>query len=334
MARKNIFGEALRGAMQDGAKAPSPAPEAPEAKPDATATPEPAQPEPASRPGPAKRTAPNVRYFSQSFEEQMKRSLQDIDPARIDMSRFNDRIDASEDLAELKESIRRNGQQVPVLVRRTPEDRFEVIYGRRRILACRALERPVRGMVVELDDEDALIAQGLENAARLENSYMERALFVKQILDAGYTAVLVEKAIGVEETQVYRMRGIARDIPAELITTIGAAHGVGRRPWEELRKLLTAEDAPKPAAVRKMVRTELSSADRLKTLVADLKARAKGPATKPAGPREAVPGKLATRRAGRALTVRPAAGTSDAFLDHLEEVLPELYQAWEQSNGR
>ncbi|SLN63351.1 Nucleoid occlusion protein [Roseivivax jejudonensis] len=326
MARKNVFGDALRGAMKesDRGAAPSPAPRAAETPP---------APAPAAEAGAGKRTAPNVRYFSQSFEEQMKRSLQDIDPARIDMSRFSDRIDPGEDLSELKESIRRNGQQVPVLVRRKADDRFEVIYGRRRILACRALERPVRGMVVELDDEDALIAQGLENAARLETSYIERALFVKQILDAGFTAVLVEKAIGVEETQVYRMRGIARDIPAEVIAAVGAAHGVGRRPWEELRKILTAEGAPKATKVVKTVRTDLSSGDRLKALIADLKSAGKPARTQPRGEREIAGGKLRARRAGKALTVRPGDGVPEAFLDHLETALPDLLQEWEQKNG-
>lgn len=315
MARKNVFGDALKSALKEtGNKATSPAPSAD-------------QPAEES----AKRVSPNVRYFSQSFEEQMKRSLQDIDPNRIDMSRFSDRIDPGEDLEELEDSIRRNGQQVPVLVRRKADDRFEAVYGRRRILVCRKLGRPVRGMVVDLGDEDALVAQGLENAARLENSYIERALFVKDILDAGFTAVLVEKAIGVEETQVYRMRGIARDIPADIIRKVGAAHGIGRRPWEELRKLLNAPDAPNQNALAKKIRQDLPSPERLKRLIADLKSD--GKAQVPSGDRDIVPGHVFAKRTRRALTVRTAEADKASFLEHLEKILPDLYKDWASKEG-
>lgn len=226
---------------------------------------------------PRKRSSPNVEIFKKSFQEQMLRSLQDVDPDRIDSSRFQDRLDVGEDLESLKDSISKNGQQVPVLLRRVAGDRYEVVYGRRRILACRQLGRDVRAMVVEISDEDALIAQGLENAARLENSYIEKALFVAQISEAGYSSDTIQKALDIDKTQASKMRGIVRDVPRDVIMAIGAAHGAGRRPWEELRKRLSEDDAPGQARLLKMIDPELPSADRLKKLLADLRQLGKSP---------------------------------------------------------
>lgn len=290
------------------------------------------------------RAAPNVRYFSQSFEEQMLRSLQDVDPDQIDMSRFKDRIDIGADLDDLKRSIESNGQQVPVLLRRVTGGKLEVVYGRRRIMASKQLGRPVRAMIMEMSEEEALIAQGLENAARLENSYIERALFVAQILDAGFTGVTIEKAMRIDESQISRMRGITRDIPRELIEFIGAAHGVGRRPWEDLRKLLQeAKGRFNIDRLQAMVDRSLESPDRFKDFSEKLKQALSRPddapavETKPAKPRvesrEIVPGRLTVKSTKRSMQLATKADTPDGFVDYLESVLPELYEKWQRNSN-
>ncbi len=85
-----------------------------------------------------------------------------------------DRIDPSDGLDELVSSIREHGQKVPVLVRRTQDGALEIVYGRRRLLACRQLGQKVRATVMEMTDEEALIAQGVENNARQDPSFIER----------------------------------------------------------------------------------------------------------------------------------------------------------------
>lgn len=301
MARKGIFGKAIRNAM--------------------TADPDAMPVDDIISDDELRRVAPNVGYFSQSVREQMARSLQDIDPEKIKMSRFADRLDISDNLDELKRSIAESGQQVPVLLRKVGED-YEVVYGRRRVMACRQLGIQVRAMVVEMAEEEALIAQGLENAARLENSYIERALFVAQIIDAGYTNVTVEKAIGVEETQASRMRGIVRDIPRSLINAIGPAHGAGRRQWEDLRKYVNALPTLSDADLVSLVRTDLGSADRLKALLVEMKSKAA-----PASP-IAKPSEIAAPRIVRGKRKISISEVPEEFISHLETEIPAIFERW------
>ena len=103
-------------------------------------------------------------------------AIREIEPNLIDDWGPVDRLtpftavnddEANDGLESLTNSIRDQGQQVPILIRRAKaEGRYEVIYGRRRLAACRDLGIKVRANVQDLDDATALIAKGLENAAR------------------------------------------------------------------------------------------------------------------------------------------------------------------------
>jgi len=161
------------------------------------------------------------------------------------LSAVMDRIDPIDGLDELVSSIREHGQKVPVLVRRTQGGGFEIVYGRRRLLACRQLGQKVRATVMEMTDEEALIAQGVENNARQDPSFIERVLFVAGIIqEFGKTGgtrknaqTIAYRALQIDESLVLRMNRIATGIPMELIQAIGPAHGVGRRVWEKLFRL-------------------------------------------------------------------------------------------------
>ena len=61
-------------------------------------------------------------------------AVREIDPALIDAGGPKDRLDFSDaDVADLAESIRAHGQQVPIMVRPLPDQpgRFRIVYGRR-----------------------------------------------------------------------------------------------------------------------------------------------------------------------------------------------------------
>ncbi len=68
-------------------------------------------------------------------------SAQEIDVSEIADSVVSDRFDVEEGLDELIESIRASGQQLPAMLRyrKGAGPRYVVVYGRRRIAACRAL---------------------------------------------------------------------------------------------------------------------------------------------------------------------------------------------------
>jgi len=225
MARK-VFGDSLKNAMGQGA----PLDEAKESA----------------------RSSPTVIRAQASIVEEDKHATRLMDPGTIRMSAVMDRIDPSEGLDHLIASIQEHGQKVPILVRRIP-DGFEVVYGRRRLLACQALGLRVRASVMEMSEEEAIIAQGVENNARLNPSFIERALFVSGIIrelgksDEGRknAQTVAYRALQIDESLVSRMNRIANSIPLDLIRAIGPAYGVGRRAWEKLAKLCEAD--PKAA---------------------------------------------------------------------------------------
>ena len=217
MARKNL----LEGLMAEGAK--------------------PAELSPASK-RPLKGA---IGAVSQSIEALKARALLDIDPFLIDAGGLADRLetDDAED-AGLLASIRDYGQQVPVLVRPHPTDpaRYQIVYGRRRVLALRDLGQPVKALLRDLDDSALVMAQGQENNARRGLSFIEKANFAAQMRDAGYERRAMCDALAIDKTVVSRMLQIVDRVGPDLITAIGAAPAVGRDRWSALANLLESGD--------------------------------------------------------------------------------------------
>ena len=97
----------------------------------------------------------------------------EIEPDHIETSgRLDDRLQI--EIAGLKASISRSGQRVPILVRPRDGDRYSLIYGRRRLEACRELGIKVRAIVTEMDGDQALRDQLLENQERRDLSFIDR----------------------------------------------------------------------------------------------------------------------------------------------------------------
>jgi ParB family transcriptional regulator, chromosome partitioning protein len=88
-----------------------------------------------------------IGAVSRSIEQLKAQSVIDIEPDLIEASFVADRLEVSEEHhRSLVESIREHGQQVPVLVRPHPEKegRYQIAYGRRRLLAARDHGRRVQ----------------------------------------------------------------------------------------------------------------------------------------------------------------------------------------------
>ena len=182
-----------------------------------------------------------IGAVSQSIEALKARALLDIDPFLIDAGGLQDRLetDDAEDAALLA-SIRDYGQQVPVLVRPHPDkpERYQIVYGRRRVLAMRDLGKPVKALLRDLDDSALVMAQGQENNARRGLSFIEKANFAAQMRDAGYERAAICDALAIDKTVVSRMLQIVDRVGTDLITTIGAAPAVGRDRWNALASKL------------------------------------------------------------------------------------------------
>ncbi|MGL4525422.1 MAG: ParB/RepB/Spo0J family partition protein, partial [Aestuariivirga sp.] len=116
-------------------------------------------------------------------------AVKELDPALIDDGGPKDRLAISDsDVADLAESIRLHGQQVPIMVRPLPETpgRYRIVYGRRRLRALKLIGVPAKALVRTLTDEQAILAQGQENSLRLDPSFVEKAIFVNELADSGY----------------------------------------------------------------------------------------------------------------------------------------------------
>jgi ParB family chromosome partitioning protein len=171
----------------------------------------------------------------------------ELDPALVESSFVADRLATSpEDHANLVSLIRERGQQVPILVRPHPEHpgRYQVAYGHRRLRAAADLGRPVRAVVKALTDEDLVVAQGQENSARADLSFIERARFAIALEDRGFDRSVIMAALSLEKTQLSRLIAIGRAVPAEVLSAIGPAPKAGRPRWSALVDALSRPNAP------------------------------------------------------------------------------------------
>lgn len=165
----------------------------------------------------------------------------EIDPNRIDSSFISDRMDSEGgDFEVLVEAIRETGQKSPILVRPHPDnpDRYQIAFGHRRVAVAKRLGRLVKAVVQNLSDEELVVIQGQENAARTDLSYIERGLFAIALETRGFDRRVIMAALTMEKTQLSKLLGLTRSIPRDLIVAIGPAPKTGRPRWEALAKQL------------------------------------------------------------------------------------------------
>lgn len=182
-----------------------------------------------------------IGAVGQSIADLKSRAINDIDPAYITDGGIRDRLEHdAEAHASLVASIRDYGQQVPVLLRPHPHEagRFEVVYGRRRVQAIRDLGQTVKAMIRDLDDREAAVAQGQENSARRDLSFIEKANFAHQMREAGYDRRIICDALHIDKTVISRMLTVMDRVPIALIECIGAAPSIGRDRWLQLADLV------------------------------------------------------------------------------------------------
>ncbi|NEK55940.1 plasmid partitioning protein RepB, partial [Rhizobium leguminosarum] len=79
-----------------------------------------------------------------------------------------------------------------------------------------------------------VIAQGIENSARWNLSYIERAVFALNLELKGFERPVIMKALSTDKTELSKLISVAKAIPAEIVRSVGAAPGIGRRRWMAL----------------------------------------------------------------------------------------------------
>ncbi len=320
MARKDV----LKGLLEDQsatAQAPAPAPAAPRASRGA------------------------IGAVSRSIADLKARSVVELDPHSIEAAGMSDRLETDADAdASLRNSIAEYGQQVPVLVRPHPtkEGRYQIVYGRRRVLAMRDLGQTVKALIRDLDDRELVLAQGQENTARRDLSFIEKVNFARQLSEAGYDRKVICDALSVDKTLISRMLSVADRLHPDLIAGIGAAPSVGRDRWLALADLVEATETDEITllAMVNLGTASERSDDRFQTAWAYLSgvmARRKAVpehTRRPAQPLytpDGVP--LGQARYDRNFcTVKLRLAHSEGFEDWLVENLPTLFTDWQTRN--
>ncbi len=232
-----------------------------------------------------------------------------------------------ESIQELAASIAGAGQQVPVLLRpsKDRDGHFEVIYGQRRILACRYLNVPVRALIRTLDDTDALMAKGLENAGRAELSFYERVRFAQAILDQGYSRVEACQALAISKNTLSQLERINRLIPPSVGEAIGAAPSAGRPKWMSLATAFEKEQVSEKGILDSLGKSvNLDSDERLEAALKEIGKR--GKQERFTEERSPVPGvKIKSGKTGLSVTVKRAEANT-RFTNWLDQNLDQLIQ--------
>jgi ParB family chromosome partitioning protein len=203
------------------------------------------------------------------------KTVVELDTALIEPSFVSDRMPLTDAaLADLVEAIRANTQLSPVLVRPHPQTagRYQTAFGHRRIRAASIIGIPVRAIVREMTDEEMVIAQGQENHARKDLTYIEKARFAQR-LEARFGRETIMQAMSVYKSDLSNMLSVAHRIPEEITNAIGPAPKTGRRGWIELTDLLKnpkSLEAAREAALAKDLQARESD-ERFKAVLAAVK---------------------------------------------------------------
>jgi ParB family chromosome partitioning protein len=263
-------------------------------------------------------------------------AVRDLDPSLIEDDGPTDRLVFGDaDVAQLAESIRTHGQQVPIMVRPVPgrPNHYRIVYGRRRLRALRLLAIPAKALVRSLTDEQAILAQGQENAQRLDPSFIEKALFAAELADTGYDAAIIMDALAIDKPMLSRMTKVARSLPQSVIQTIGSAHGIGRRRWEALADATRDREIDLVAVLKTLSLDALNSDQRFALLSDAINDKAPPPAltiVADDGTPLAEVGETA-----RSVTLKLSKSTAPEFSrwlhDNATAELTRLYQAWQST---
>ncbi|TPN81032.1 plasmid partitioning protein RepB [Mesorhizobium sp. CU2] len=264
----------------------------------------------------------------------------ELDPNAVDGSFVSDRMgDDKVQYQELLEAIRERGQDSPILVRPHPgsDGRYMIVFGHRRVRIARELGRKVRAVVKDIDDKTHVIAQGQENSARANLSFIEKAMFAKRLEDLGYDRDVISSALASNAAAVSKMVSVVTRIPASVIGKIGSAASVGRERWVELSLLAGKKSEMVNAILSEPEFGDLESNERFERLLAGL--NGKGKPVRKAGVKPAAQSwvpedksvSVSVKKAGRAVAIAVKGMDGSRFGTWISDNLGDLYEAFRKS---
>jgi ParB family chromosome partitioning protein len=211
---------------------------------------------------------------------------------------------------------------------------YQIVFGRRRLAAVKALGLKFRAIVRDLTDEQAIIFQGEENANRNDLSFIEKCTFALSQEQAGYKRDVICASLATGKSHVSEMLRIATAVPREILLAIGPSPEVGRRRWVDFVDAFTAHSDP-VARVRQSLAdgSSASSDERFASALGALKARAAQPKAETAGSEIRANGFLLATvsypKSGPRLNFTNAVPAS--FVDFLNDRMEALHSEFMQS---
>lgn len=271
-------------------------------------------------------------------------TIVELDPDIVDPSFLKDRIeDDEEEFEKLLQAIKEEGQTSPILVRPHPlkAGRYMVVFGARRCRVAKRLGTTVRAVIKDMGDRDHAVAQGQENAARANLSFVERAMLAAELARLKYDAdnATVLSALSIDKATLSKMLSVANISPV-VLNAVGAAKSVGRDRWYALKTLM---DKPANldvalACVSDEEFLKHPSVARFNMLYAALVGKKKPTKARLAKPREWTPGDkavavdLKTRGKTFTLSVKAKNDNGVKFGEFISENLEPLYEAFKQNS--
>lgn len=192
--------------------------------------------------GAAKTVVRSIEEMAENTKKLMDgETIVELDPASLDVSFVADRLsDQDEEYEWLKTAIQVHGQSTPILVRPSPDNskRYMVVFGHRRAQVANDLGIKVKAVVKKLDDIASAVAQGQENSARSNLSFIERAFFAQNLLSRGMAKDVVKSSIGIDDAMLSKMLSVIETVPSDILKALGASKKIGRDKWLSLRQLI------------------------------------------------------------------------------------------------
>jgi len=169
----------------------------------------------------------------------------------------------TEAMEELKKSILSNGLIQPITVRRTPDHKYQLISGERRLNACREIGyREIPAYIIKVESDELMLALALiENLQREKLNPIEIGLAYKRLMDECHlTQEAIADRVGKDRTTIansIRLLKLPKKVQDSLISgaiSSGHARALINLPTEEAQISILEKIIGKNLSVRKVER--------------------------------------------------------------------------------
>ena len=182
-------------------------------------------------------------FVNNGVEQSDYKNLRDDDGKQIDVlakisvdfisrNPYQPRVNFNSDaMEELKKSILSNGLIQPITVRRTPDHKYELISGERRLNACRDIgHKEIPAYIIKVDSEELMLALALiENIQREKLNAIEIGSAYQRLMDECHlTQAAIANRVGKDRTTIansIRLLKLPKEIRDRLISNdISSGH--------------------------------------------------------------------------------------------------------------